>query len=375
MTETMQLSKADVERLMRDPSPDSRADAATKVAHAFSDAHLTDAERQLARDIIAAFAHDAVVRVRQALSENLKDSPDIPHDLALKLAKDVAEVAAPMLASSTVLSEADLIEIVSAGSSAHQTAIASRRDVPVELAGVLVEKGSEDAVSTLMKNDGAQVDEAHMEKALTRFEGSQKVADNLALRAKLPITITERLVAVVSDKIREHLVTHHEMPADLAADLLLQSREKALVGLMAENESVDLAALVRDLKTNGRLTPTLILRALCTGDIDFFEHAMAVLAGIPVQNAHRLINDPGRIGLKTLYDRCSLPPELFDMVRIAIDVVRETQYNGLPGDRQRFVESVIERTLTAFDTIMEGEDIDWLIRKLSGSASARSQAA
>lgn len=375
MTETMQLSKADVERLMRDPSPESRVDAASKVAHAFADAQLTDSERQLARDIIAAFAHDAVVRVRQALSENLKDSPEIPHELALQLAKDVAEVAAPMLANSTVLSEADLIEIVSAGSSAHQTAIASRRQVPATLAGVLVEKGSEDAVSTLMKNDGAQVDEGQMEKALNRFEGSQKVADNLALRAKLPITITERLVAVVSDKIREHLVTHHEMPADLAADLLLQSREKALVGLMAENESVDLAGLVRDLKTNGRLTPTLILRALCTGDIDFFEHAMAELSGIPVQNAHRLIHDPGRIGLKTLYDRCSLPAELFDMVRIAIDVVRETQYNGLPGDRQRFVESVIERTLTAFDTIMEGEDIDWLIRKLSGSASARSHAA
>ncbi|MFX8731471.1 DUF2336 domain-containing protein, partial [Acinetobacter baumannii] len=92
-------------------------------------------------------------------------------------------------------------------------------------------------------------------------EGSQKVADNLALRARLPITITERLVAVVSDKIREHLVTHHEMPPDLAADLLLQSREKALVGLLAENETIDVAALVRDLKTNGRLTPTLILRA------------------------------------------------------------------------------------------------------------------
>lgn len=375
MSDTINLSAADVERLLRDPSPESRADTAGKVASAVAAANLSASERALAMEIVSVMAQDAVARVRQALSENLKDSPGVPHALALKLAQDVAEVAMPMLQNSSVLSDADLLSIVNAGSSAHQAAIAKRSAVSESVSAALVEKGDETVVSTLMANDGAKVDEVLMSKALEKFPGNAKVADGMAMRSKLPITITERLVAMVSDKIRDHLVTHHELSPDVATDLLLQSREKALVGMLAENESVDVNQLVHELRANGRLTPTLILRALFTGDLDFFETALSAISNLPVQNAHRLIHDPGKLGLKTLYDRCGLPPELFQMVRIAIDVVRETQYNGLPGDRQRFVESVIERVLTTFDTIMEGEDIDWLIRKLSGSVSARSQAA
>ena len=55
---------------------------------------------------------DAEVRVREALAQNLKENPDLPHDVALSLAQDVDQVALPILQFSDVLTDDDLIEII-----------------------------------------------------------------------------------------------------------------------------------------------------------------------------------------------------------------------------------------------------------------------
>src|SRR3546814_9519942 len=58
---------------------------------------------------------DAEVLVRQALAANLKTTADLPHDLAVALARDVDSVSLPVLKYSEVLTDDDLIEIVQIG--------------------------------------------------------------------------------------------------------------------------------------------------------------------------------------------------------------------------------------------------------------------
>ncbi|MEE8517412.1 MAG: hypothetical protein V3T02_12295, partial [Alphaproteobacteria bacterium] len=95
---TSSLSQADVVRLMKDRSPVVRAETAARVAHNFdiNKKTLSNAERQLALDIFRLMVRDAEIQVRQALSDNLKKCPEVPHDIALELARDVDEVALPM---------------------------------------------------------------------------------------------------------------------------------------------------------------------------------------------------------------------------------------------------------------------------------------
>ena len=102
------LTEADVVRLLSDPSPETRADMAGKIAQGFTVASLTDRERQIAMDIVRAMVKDAEVRVREALSQKLKSSDELPHDVALTLARDVESVALPMLEFSTVLTDDDM---------------------------------------------------------------------------------------------------------------------------------------------------------------------------------------------------------------------------------------------------------------------------
>lgn len=365
------LSRDDVAKLLAEPSAANRADLAAKVARQFDASSLTDAERRLAEEIIRVMAHDAVVRVRQSLAENLKSNPALPRDVALTLASDVEAVALPILSVSTVLTDEDLIELVqSSRSEAKQTAIARRDTVSAAVADALIDLGGESAVAALVANQGAVLAEPSLNRVIDRFGTSEAVQAPLVQRDRLPVTIAERLVAVVSDKLQNYLVTHHDLPAKVAADAILQSRERATVSLLnGENDEESLERLVAQLSRTGRLTPSLLLRALCTGDVGFFEVGLAALSKVPLTNARLLIHDAGRLGLKSIYGKATLPAALLPAFRVALDVLHETPYDGEAHDLERHRRRVIERILTQYEELAP-EDLDYLLGKMGDMMQA-----
>lgn len=365
------LSPADVERLLTDRSAAARAATVEKIAGGMSGSAFTESERREAEAIFRLLVNDAEVLVRQTLAETLKLVPDLPRDIVKTLASDIADVATPMLSYSAALSDEDLLEIISQKSDLHQMAIARRSTVSELVSERLAEAGSEDVVATLMQNDGAEISENTYVKVLNQFKDSDKVKAPMVRRAALPITVTERLVSMVSDKLREHLVTHHEMPPGLATDIILESREKTMIGFIKDGAShAELVELIDQLHANGRLTPTIILRALCVGDVDFFETAMAKYANIAVSNVHILVNDAGGNGLKRLCEKSNIPGGLQDIMRVGLDVAAELDFDGTPGDRERYRNRVIERVLTHFQDEFDGDNVDYLIGKLGNSKAA-----
>lgn len=359
------LSKDDVAKLLAEPSSANRAELAAKVARQFDGVELTAAERRLAEDIIRMMAHDAVVRVRQSLAENLKSNPSLPHDVALTLANDVEAVSVPILTVSQVLTDEDLIELVRGSrNEAKQTAIAQREVVSAAVADVLVDIGSEGAVAALVANTGAELKVDTLNKVIDRFPDSEIVHTPLVQRDRLPITIAERLVAVVSDKLQNYLVSHHELPSKMAQDVILQCRERATVGLLSgDNDQEALDRLVAQLIQSGRMTPSLMVRALCIGDINFFETALSMLAKVPLTNARLLIHDSGRLGLKSIYEKAKLPPALLPACRVALDVLHETPYDGEDHDLERHRRRLIERILTQYEELA-AEDLEYLLGKM-----------
>lgn len=367
LAEGFNLTEEDVVKLLKDPSAETRADTATKVANQFDAGNLSSAARNIATDIFRVMVKDAEVMVRRALSENLKESADVPRDVALTLAKDVIDVSGPMLEFSKVLTDDDLVEIIQAKGADHQVAIAKRETVSERVSDALVETHNVDVVATLVANDGAEISETTFHKVIDEFGEVAAVNEPIVKRKQLPVTVAERMVNLVSESLREHLVTHHELSPDVAADLILQTRERATMSLLSPGSSKqDVQALVDQLWDNGRLTPTIILRAICTGDLLFFEAALAKRGQVPVPNAYILINDRGTLGFRRLYDKASMPEELWPAFSAAVAVSREMEYDGQPQDRERFMAHTIERVLTSFEAgEFEGEDSDFLIKKLN----------
>lgn len=359
---TKTLTQADIARLLKSRSAGTRIQTARKVAAQFSTGTLSDTERAIAEDILRKMVRDAEVRVREALSNNLKESTLLPHDIALSLAKDVDSVAVPLLECSIVLHDQDLIEIIKGCRPAKHVAIARRRAVSAKVADALIDSGTTEAVTELVGNEGADLTEPSLGKVLATYSGENTVKERLVYRTKLPVAIAERLVTMVSEGLREHLITHHDLPPQVASDLILQSRERATIRIASDHGAAE--ELVYQLKVNNRLTPSIILRALCMGNLTFFEQSMAQLAGIKVVNARRLIYDQGDLGLKAIYEKAGLPPKLFSVFRVGVNVARETERNGHEHDHEHYTRRMIERILTEFDDI--GSDkVDVLLLLIS----------
>jgi uncharacterized protein (DUF2336 family) len=163
--------------------------------------------------------------------------------------------------------------------------------------------------------------------------------------------------------LQNHLVNKHALAPTTAANIVLASREHAIIRLSMGASDTELRHMVAQMHRNGRLTPSLILRALCTGDIAFFEAAMAARSNVALDNAQILIHEPSRRGLAALYRKAAMPEALFVAVQAAVDVVNELRFDGEARDLERFRERVISRVLTLVETV-DAADADYLLDKL-----------
>ncbi len=364
MSEKKTLSREDVTSLLTNPTVEMRASTASKVAESFSSGSLSDAERAIAEDIFRTMVQDATVLVRTALSESLNKNPDVPHDVAISLAKDVDEVALPMITKSSVLTDEDLIDIIQNQSENAQVAVAGRENVSAGVVDALVDTSNENVVAELVANDSAEISEKTFDKVLDTFGESEKIQRPMVERNQLPLNVAERLVTMVSEQLRQHIMTHHEISGSTASDLLLEAREKATVLLLGSNKkSIDVVSLIEQLHKNGRLTPSLIIRAVCMGDITFFEAALARLADIPVVNAFRLIHDRGDLGLKRLFEAAGIPMAFIEVGKAALSAEAEMRTTS-GDDYAQNRNQIIERVLTAVEDDFDADDIDYLIGKI-----------
>ena len=357
------LSRHDIERLLAEPSSDLRAELAEKVAASLTESGLGAGEITLAQDIVRILARDVEAKVRASISQGLRHSALLPRDVAMRLSNDIDLVALPLLADSLVLTDEDLVDLIGRGSDRKHETIAGRPNLTEAVSDALIVHAKEPAVAVLMENQTARIAEHSLNHAVTRFAGSLRVKQAMVMRHTLPITVSERLVALVSSELQRHLLETHALPPGVASDIVLRSRENAIIRLSMGSSEEELAGMVAQMHHSGRLSPTLMLRALCTGDIAFFEAAMAVKGDIPIGNAQILIHEASRRGLAALYRKAKMPANLYDAICAAIEVVDETGFDGDARDLERFRARVISRVLTVSESI-NAADADYLVDKL-----------
>jgi uncharacterized protein (DUF2336 family) len=234
-----------------------------------------------------------------------------------------------------------------------------------------VTKTGEKVVAALMSNEGAQLTEKTLTEAIDRFKDSDAVKAPMVNRSKLPVTVAERLVSLVSDRLKDVLVQKHDLPPGMAADIIMQSRERATVSLFSDNaSSSDVERLVRQLFDNSRsdavagsarhLYGRCGLSGVGVGD---------TWPGVGIMNARMLMHDAGPLGFKSIYEKSGMPRQLASAFRIALDVARENRFDGEEGDRERYRRRMIERILTQYEDLAN-EDLDYLLGKLGDVARA-----
>lgn len=367
------LTQEDIRRLVRGDSPEERAEATAKICGRIDRVELTPEDHESALQILSLLASDTAALVRQALAVTLRNSPKLPHDIAIRLAKDIDAVSIPVLKNSPVLTDEDLVEIVLAGSESKQVAIAGRTSLSESLTEVIALYGAKEAVQTVASNNGAAFTNEAYDGLLKRFGEDDDVKGALIARDVIPIHVTEKLITMVTGELFDRLVNKHELPPQLAIEIASGARERATLDLVEQaGLASDPPRFVQQLHLNGRLTPSLIMRALCLGHMNFVEHALAELAGVPRSKAWLMIHDAGTLGLKTIFERAGLPSGMFTAFRLAVDIYHKTEMDGGEHDRDRFRKRMVERVLTQFQAIPRA-DLEYLLEKLNALDEAREQ--
>ncbi|HAC57400.1 MAG TPA: hypothetical protein DCF73_03475 [Rhodobiaceae bacterium] len=358
------LTIADVERLLSDPSEDARAAVAVKVARQFANVELAPRERELAHEIFGFLVHDVAISVREALARCIDDNPGAPRDVVLKLARDIDQVAIPVLERSPVLTDEDLVGLVYYGSPAKQCAIAGRPDVAAPVSEAIAHRGDRSAVLRLVHNSGAVINEAAATILVKRYADDADVSVPLVQRGELPALLVERLIAMVSEQLREYLVERHEIDHRVAATLEEQTRERTTTDAIARMSEADMRALVAQLSENGRLTATLILRAACAGEFRFVEAAFAQLTAVPDERIWRLIHDVGALGFRAVYARAGMPEALYPAFRRVLDIYQAVRSSDGTLDLELFRFHVLAGLKETFEEV-DATDLDSMIDKLA----------
>lgn len=357
-----------------DLTADQKVGIAQHISKNFIDGTMSDFEQKLAHKVFLILASDTELKVRKTLAERLKSCHELPHDVAVKLASDVIEVAQPILANSTVLNDEDLMEIIKTSKSvAHKLAISVRETISPSVTGALVNSGEDEVIKTLVTNKGAEFTEQIIMQVLDNFAGDNTILESLVKRGDVPLAAVEKMVTMVSDELKEELVTKHNLDRGVAGKMVDSSREIATLGLLSmRSPDVDLQEVIDQMFKKNKLTSSIVLRSLCVGDLRFFQYALARLAGVPFLKAKSLMQDRSEKGFKALYRAANMPMGAFEAVKVVLIMAIEETEDGkkMPDNYQRrMMERIYEEGYT--NTI---ENMSYIMGVLSTSMQAHKSA-
>lgn len=341
------LSPEDIKRLLEDGSTQTRVDITNKIAGAYSFSQLHPSEFKIAEQIFRLLLRDTELRVRTSLAQHIKNSTTIPRDIVLAMSRDVDSVSLPIIQFSEVFTDEDLVELVK---SSHDVtrflAVSKRRVVSEVVSNALLQKDNEQVAAALVGNSGAEIGEDDLVGIVSKYNDNEGFMEALGNRPRLPIAAAEKLLSVVSESLAESLKQKYHLAKEVISQEAAQSHESEALQLVKNVEDdASIEALVAQMQSSGRLSPSVILSALCQGNFAFFEASLARLSNIPVKNARLLITDKGDLGFRALYNKSGLTDSMLPAIRLLLKVVRELAAEGQVRGKSRYANAVVERIL------------------------------
>ncbi|MFW0778275.1 MAG: DUF2336 domain-containing protein [Rickettsiales bacterium] len=345
----MNISTMDIKKLTQDPSGDVRGMLAGKLANDYRSGSFTEAESSIADDIFRLLLKDVEKQVRKTMAEHLSHCDSVPHDIIAKLAEDEADVASHVLEHSHVLTDDDLIAIIGSTKEVMKLcAIARRENVSEGVSDKLIETKKVSVLGELFKNKTASLSEKGLLSAWGEISENHTLIETLVHRGGLPLTVAEKLYDAVTGEMQHELSRKYKLSIPQAQKVAADTREWEMLGIIPAdgqidpNNDEDVEDLVDQLFMGGRLTHSLLIRALCVGSLSVFEAGIARLAGVPRVNARILLMDSGVLGFQAIYKSASMPEGFADAVHILLNLSMEETDFGY-NKQEDFRKKVIER--------------------------------
>src|SRR6202051_1992089 len=327
-----------------------RAEATRSLARAWLIFDLGEDDRAAAEGALLMLLDDPSPLVRQAMAEVFARSTEAPAAIVQALSLDQPSVALPVLEYSPLLIDADLVDIVATGNSETQCAIARRINLPTSVSAAIAEVGSPAAALELIENAYAELAPFSWDRIVERHGHLAAIRESMLVLEDLPAATRIALVAKLSDTLAQFVVARNWLSEDRAGRVAGEARDRSTVNIAARSRGDDMRGLVRHLRATGQLTAGLILRALLSGNLELFDHALVELSGLPQSRVFALLHDRGGASLHALLQRAGLPESTFAAFKMALEVNHETGFVDSADGVARLRRQMVERVLTHCET-------------------------
>jgi uncharacterized protein (DUF2336 family) len=307
----------------------------------------------LLNDIFMILVVEAERDIRGRLAEKLACAHWAPKALVNVLALDEIEIARPIIASSPVLEDRDLIRLLVEATIEHQIEVARRPNVGAPVVDAILAKEEPAVLTALASNETAQVTPESMAKLVAASRKIPALRPPLVRHPAMTTDLAEQLYAWVGQALRSVIVARFQVDAEALDRALAESVREAHAGagpqepadqrgeLRLEREEME-RRLIAKLHDAGQLRPGYLLRALREGKLSLFEGALAKLGDFSIEQARHATSadEPELLALACAsvgVDK-SVFPTLLQLVR---------QLNcGRPGG----AGAMAQRAWTAFGT-------------------------
>lgn len=341
----------DLVDLAKEPSSEKRRELLRELTdHFFGTEPANPAESELYGTVLAQLTTEMEETVRQELSVRFSAAATTPRILARTLAMDVEDVAAPILRACNSLEESDLLDVVRSRGQGHLRAVSERAQVSEAVSDVIVERGDDETVGVLVRNDGARLSRTAHEAVVDRAQANPDLQSALVDRSALPPDLLNELYFVVESRLRKKILEKNAaIPADRLEAALAAGRTRLKTAdgsLPADYETA--RAYVRELRAAGGLTPEVLARFLRSGGRTEFLIALAELSDIDFEMARRIVDRAELDALAVVCRAADMPRALFLTYAVVLlnkdgDAMGKAQaYGRMYGDLTR---DTAQRTL------------------------------
>lgn len=306
-------------------------------------------EREQVVPVVLKLAVDPVAQVRQTLADGLVNLVNLNADILFSIVSDDDELALPFLAATPALSHWHMLAVLRVGDDARQAVIALRPDISREAVDHIVGTLPLKVAVLLFENPAVQFTTEQYHKLYARFGHAREMIDALLSCSDLPLDIRIMQAKRASNRMHQLMAERGWLPANDAAELVADAEETAVLNILTQADEQELGAIVDFLMARAMLTPSIIVRAACLGEMRVVEQALAHLSGIPLKRTRELMRGKGLTGFKGLHTKSGLPQGCYWVLQAACDVALDEHEEGITLNTDDFGRRMIEALMTRYE--------------------------
>jgi uncharacterized protein (DUF2336 family) len=351
-----------------------RAKAANALGRVYLDGAIQPEQRRAALMAMSHLLDDPSPKVRLALAQAVATSAEAPRVVVLALAQDQPEIACTVISQSPTLTDSDLVDLIGRGDGLTRGLIAARADLPRTVSAALVEVGDLGEVVLLLENESAVVSRACLTRIAERCGYDAVVRRLLLEREDLPPEARQRLVTEVGEALAGSDLVRTLLARPRLERLTAEATGAAVIEIVGAAGSRELPGLVEDMRATGRLTPALLIHALCCGKVDFFATAIVALSQIEQPRVRSLLATGRMHAVRAMFEAAGLRR---DIAEVFVDATMLWRQAGLLGSTESICDQLLAtHRMRAEPSTAVGELLD-IVEKLQYAqirSTARSHA-